>query len=731
MDLLSGVHPGDFNITQSSSTILYGDGKLTVSGTATIYATNASINSTTGALVVYGGAGITGDVNLQSNLNAIYATSNFATVNINTDLGPTTITGRYGVQATVGSDITLISTGGSINLCSDSQDVEICAETLIKLHTELNGNISLLSGVNGGIDAVAGAAGISGVTSSGNISLIANNASGSFTVNSLSNNQNLTLSVAGVTDSHVKIESTGITDAIILTATNTAGNIIIQTSNTGSGAINVLSGSGGINLTTTNGSIISTADVNINLTADQSINLSAGSALNASARTLLASTSIGNIDILQSTFSTAGITICAGSTGLALCAQTGGPVTITSNAAPMSLIVNSAGDMQDLSLTLNGTSNSSILLNSYGSGADAIGLTTSTGGITVTAKQVLELQSATSVNIGTSTSGVPVTIGTTSSTTIINGNLNVKGVTTTIESTTVTLEDNIFTVNNGPGSVSDGGIGIKRYQDANNANGGSVITDTPIVTGTSSIGNTFTTINLGGGASAIDDFYNNWWVRITSGTGATQVRRVLDYDGITKIATIYGDADQNTQVPVEGLDWLTIPDDTSQYALYYHAYQFMIWDESNNEFAFVSNPADPGTTVGIVYYSNVHLNNLVANNISVSTINLVPADISITFTLTNNSTAPVTITNFPALYGIFRLMIRPTTDTNGAYLTMEIGRSNQITSPGTGTRMVQVPGASNEKLFIKWDANVLPAAYYRPQPGGPGTTSYTMRITTI
>jgi len=38
--------------------------------------------------------------------------------------------------------------------------------------------------------------------------------------------------------------------------------------------------------------------------------------------------------------------------------------------------------------------------------------------------------------------------------------------------------------------------------------------------------------------------------------------------------------------------------------------------------------------------------------------------------LTNNSTAPVTISNFPATYGIFRVMIKPfePTETNGAYL---------------------------------------------------------------
>lgn len=498
MDLLSYIYPGDFNITRGSDTTLYGYGNLNVSNNVTIYATTASINASTGALFVHGGAGIIGNANIQADLNVIYGTTSLAIVDINTNLGPTTITGRYPIQATVGSGITFISTGGNIKLSTES--------------------------------------------------------------------------------------------------------------------------------------------------------------------------SIGNI-----------------------------------------------------------------VLESYGSGTDAVSLTSYSGGTIITAQETLELQSANQIDIGTDTSGVPVNIGTSTSTTTINGNLNVKGTTTTIDSVTVTFEDNILLVNDGPSVISDGGLAIKRYQPANNADGGSVITDTPIESGTvGTLSNTATTINLSPIANATDDYYNNWWIHLVSGTGAMQVRRIKDYNGTTNIATIYATADQTNQIPTEGLNFLVVPDDTTTYDLYYHSYKMFIWDESNKEFALTSSAAAPGTTVNVDYYCDLHLRTLTATNIIASTINNLATDTVITFTLTDNSTTPVTITSFPSTYGIFRVLIRPQTNTDGAYTSMILGRSNQASYPGTSVRDLQVPGANGEKLFIRWQSGgVKPEALYRPSKGIPGTTVYTMKITTV
>jgi hypothetical protein len=64
-----------------------------------------------------------------------------------------------------------------------------------------------------------------------------------------------------------------------------------------------------------------------------------------------------------------------------------------------------------------------------------------------------------------------------------------------------------------------------------------------------------TTINLGAGASSIDDFYNGCIVYIYTGTGNGQVRMITDYVGSTKIATVH-------------VAWATNPDATSDLKIY-------------------------------------------------------------------------------------------------------------------------------------------------------------------
>lgn len=71
------------------------------------------------------------------------------------------------------------------------------------------------------------------------------------------------------------------------------------------------------------------------------------------------------------------------------------------------------------------------------------------------------------------------------------------------------------------------------------------------------------TITLDTGASATDDFYNDTTIRLTGGTGAGQVRRITDYVGATKVATIKP-------------NWATAPDATSTFAV---LAETSVWDE--------------------------------------------------------------------------------------------------------------------------------------------------------
>lgn len=70
-------------------------------------------------------------------------------------------------------------------------------------------------------------------------------------------------------------------------------------------------------------------------------------------------------------------------------------------------------------------------------------------------------------------------------------------------------------------------------------------------------------ITLDASASATDDFYNDNVVLITGGTGVGQVRRITDYVGSTKVATVKP-------------NWTTNPDATSTFAVLPAA---SVWDE--------------------------------------------------------------------------------------------------------------------------------------------------------
>jgi len=64
-----------------------------------------------------------------------------------------------------------------------------------------------------------------------------------------------------------------------------------------------------------------------------------------------------------------------------------------------------------------------------------------------------------------------------------------------------------------------------------------------------------TTITLDAAASAVNDFYNDMYVTIMSGTGVGQSKRITDYVGSTKVATVAS-------------AWSTNPDATSVFRVF-------------------------------------------------------------------------------------------------------------------------------------------------------------------
>jgi len=251
-----------------------------------------------------------------------------------------------------------------------------------------------------------------------------------------------------------------------------------------------------------------------------------------------------------------------------------------------------------------------IVLEADGNLANAIKISADNGvagGIDIDATGRITIDSSdltNGVSIATVTSGVPVLIGTATSVTTIAGDLVVRGATTTINTETLTVEDNIIVLNSGNGELDlDSGIVIRRFQTPNDASTGNVITGPDPIqesgefdTGSS----TPATLILDAHASSTDDFYNGWWIKVSSGTGVDQVRRIKDYVGATKTVTLYVTAD-NVSGFIDGLDLATAPASGDTYELYSDSFSMSYFDESENAWSLVntSQIPDPVSTAGV------------------------------------------------------------------------------------------------------------------------------------
>jgi len=799
---LSSLFHGDITIETGCDTALYGTGSLRVADAVTILGTENATGTGTGALVVSnGGLSVYQDSYLRGTLT-VNSTSNLQTTFIDTTLGPLSVSGGNAFTVAVGSNVSILSTGGNASFSSStgttiiSSGDNISNAVQITATNNAGGGVTVLSGQSGGLTLTAGSGGIQGTASSGNINLTANNGSGSFVVNSSTANQNLTLAQYGTNvSSGVLITAAGAgangNSSIEILSTNTGGNITIQNNTSGSGSINNNAGRGGYYVSTmTGGSIGLTANgansyfyVNSTGGSGQTLNIGVtggsyiGSQLvltsngtNPTQAILIQTTNTaGGIMINQPVGSQGAVVINTGSNGLYATTQVGGGINLTANGASSSFNNNTTAAGQNLTISVNGTSANSLILSSQGTGSQAIQLnsTGTSGGIFATATGVISINTSDStngINIGTATT-VPVTIGTSTSTTTVMGNLDVRGTTTTIESTVVQITDNIIEINNGPTGTSDGGVAIKRYQPANNNCIGDVIADTPDYFG-SVLSATATSITLStiqsstGGipTTPATNFFAGWWVKIQTGLGACEVRRIKS--NTAGVFQIFSSADQTTTgsliyntVPHEGLDWSatdayaiagTIPDSTSTYRLYPCEWIISMWDSISNRFSLVCSPMiSASSTPPIAHYVDLQINNLYANAISATTINGVLADTQISFNLADNSTAlyelkPTNVTGgmFPKSYGIYIVMVRPLTAqqtrSSAIFLIGSLGSSNC----GQVVRIISVKGSTNEQLDMSWPASGgaytgYPCIQYRPAPGTATNTSYTVKIIAV
>jgi hypothetical protein len=192
---------------------------------------------------------------------------------------------------------------------------------------------------------------------------------------------------------------------------------------------------------------------------------------------------------------------------------------------------------------------------------------------------------------------------------VITGNLTVNGTTTTVESVTTVITDNTLLLNSGPsGSGRDAGIITQRYQIANNAGTGDVVSDTAKVSFALDAA-TSTTITLPSGANATDDYYNNWWIKITSGSAANEVRQITDYVGSTKVATL-------------ATAFTTTPSASDNVSLYNKPYTTLIWQEANNTFISAFVATDITGALNIIDNADFTCNKLTSSDLSTATLDV-------------------------------------------------------------------------------------------------------------
>lgn len=167
---------------------------------------------------------------------------------------------------------------------------------------------------------------------------------------------------------------------------------------------------------------------------------------------------------------------------------------------------------------------------------------------------------------------------------VVTGNLTVLGSSTTVNTSNVTIKDNIFLLNSGPSGTSDSGLLIQRYQVSNNNYEGDVVNDLipvykdVLVPLQSFIQNN--QIKFPEDLRALtDDYYVGWWIKINYPSLANgQVRQIIEYNATLNIATL-------DQV------WTGVaPANGETFNLYNRSYVGLIFDETNNIFAFSSVP---------------------------------------------------------------------------------------------------------------------------------------------
>jgi len=240
--------------------------------------------------------------------------------------------------------------------------------------------------------------------------------------------------------------------------------------------------------------------------------------------------------------------------------------------------------------------------------------------------------------------------------TFIGGNLYVNGTTTSINSTTINVVDNTFTLNSGPSGSRDAGFLIQRFQQWSDSGAGDVVgANEPIVlSGTLASGGT------GSVTFATTDAALNptgWWIKVTSGSGPVYARKISTSSNDGSIVTV-NFLDTDTYTDPQGVSQPTHNDkpftsavsSPNPFALYNRNYVAQYYDESSDEYilGYVSDASDIQTALQNtdllnirskgLFAQNSTISNLTVTSLSAGNIGLDQATILSTFVVTGTTT---------------------------------------------------------------------------------------------
>ena len=280
------------------------------------------------------------------------------------------------------------------------------------------------------------------------------------------------------------------------------------------------------------------------------------------------------------------------------------------------------------SLTVSGVVTSTSSVNSTNSTTGALVLS---GGIAIssTADAVNNTNGGTITSAGGAAFAKSVYIG---NNLTVAGNLSVAGTVTSIQSINTTLTDNLILLNSGPaGSGYDSGILNQRYQVDNTSGTGDVVNDAAAISFTLILA-TGTTLTLPNTASSVDNYYNNWWIKVTSGAANNTVRQITSYVGATRIATL----DSSISTPPGVGDTVN---------LYNTNYTGLFWQESNKRFCSAFTVSDPSqAAVNVTSYTDFTCNNLLLQSSGPNSIYTPGSIVSTNTTDASSSTVGGTLT---------------------------------------------------------------------------------------